>query len=838
LLDRFCDSSDPARALTLVAYRGLPAAPRLIAAASYFAVTATEAEAAFAVDDHFRGKGLGTALLERLAAVAADNGLDWFVATTLADNDAMLEVFRDSGFEIRSKSSAGLVDVRLSLAPSNESVAAAERRDRIATATSLRPVLEPKSVAVVGASRDPSRIGRRILSAVVRGGFRGAVFPVNPSATEIDGLPCCPSVREIPGAVDLAVIAVPPQAVPAAIEECGAAGVKAIVAITAGFAETGTEGRAAQQRLVESVRGYGMRLVGPNCMGVLNTDPQVSLNASFAERLPPAGGVALASQSGGLALAVLALAAERQIGLSTFVSLGNKADVSGNDLLQYGEAHARTSVILLYLESFGNPRRFAGLARHIGRTKPIVVVKAGRTPAGTRAAGSHTAGLAAAETAVDALFRQTGVIRADTIDEMFDIAACLDAQPLPKGRRVAVVTNAGGPGILAADAIEACHLEASRFSATTRARLTQLLPAAATLVNPIDMVASAGPDEYRHVIEAVLAAEETDALLVIYTAIESARSADILAAIAEGISAGRAAGGAGKPVAACVMAMPGRPAPLRAGHETIPVYTFPENAVRALGKAGAYARWRAEPPGLFWGFDDIQNDEARALCRKAIDARGDTWLTMEEAHRVLHLFGLPLAAGAIARTAEDAAALAAALGFPVAAKLVSDEAQHKTELGGVRLNLADEPAVRRAFHDLSAAAREHGVTFGGVLMQPMVDGMETLIGVTEDPLFGPLVAFGLGGIHVEVLRDVAFRIAPLTDRDADDLVRGIRGFPLLQGYRGRAPVDLDALKDVLLRISRLAIDVPEIVELDLNPVMALPSGRGCRIVDARIRVRS
>lgn len=837
LIDQFCDSSDPRRAVTLLAYGGLTAAPQLIAVVSYTAVTETDAEAAFTVDDRFQGKGLGTALLERLAAIATTHGFRCFQAVTLTDNSAMLDVFRDSGFEIRSKSSEGCVEVRLALAPSSESVAAAERRERLATVASLRPVLEPRSVAVIGASRDPSHLGRRILDSVVNGRFRGPIYPVNPRATELAGLRCYQSIREVPPGVDLAIVAVPSQAALATIDECGAAGVKATVAITAGFAEVGAGGRALQDELVEKARGYGMRLVGPNCMGLLNTDPEVRLNASFAENLPPTGRVALASQSGGLAMAILALAAERRIGLSTFVSLGNKADVSGNDLLQWGESDPRTAVILLYLESFGNPHRFARLARRIGRTKPIVVVKAGRTPAGTRAAGSHTAALAATETAVQALFQQSGVIRADTIDEMFDLAACLDAQPLPGGDRVAIVTNAGGPGIMAVDACEAAHLTASELSDATRACLAEFLSPAASLGNPIDMVASAGPNEYRRAIEIVLAADETDALVIIHAPLDARRSAEVLSAIASGIAAGRRAGASNKPVLACVMATPGRPAPLHTGDETIPAYAFPENAVHALGKARAYARWRSEPLGLFWGFDDIRGDDARTLCRQIVEARGTTWLTAEEARRVLDAFGLPLIAGSIARTAQAAAAAATGLGFPVVAKLSSPQVQHKTDVGGVRLNLTTAQAVRAAFDDLVGRAQQQGVTVEGVLVQPMVSGgLETMIGLTEDPLFGSLVAFGLGGIHVEILRDVAFRIAPLTDRDVDQLLRGIRGLPLLQGYRGQPPADLDALREVLLRVSRLAEAVPEILELDFNPVVALPPGQGCRILDARIRV--
>ena len=840
LVDRLCDSADEQRSVTLVAVRQVGDDTRLIAVGSYIASTPGVAEAAFAVDDRFQGKGLGTELLERLAAIAAGHGFRRFEATTLTDNNAMLEVFRDSGFEVRSKSAAGCVEVQLSLTPSVEGVVSAETRRRRATAASLRPMLEPRAVAVIGASRDPASIGRRILDALVAAGFSGPVYPVNPAADEVAGLRAYRSVRDVPAGVDLAVVAVPRDHVLAVVDDCAAAGVKSLVVITAGYAEAGDEGRARQQELVERVRGYGMRMVGPNCMGLLNAGPAVQLNASFSPIFPPSGHVGLSSQSGALGLAILHLASARGVGLSTFVSVGNKADVSSNDLLEYWEEDPATRVILLYLESFGNPRRFARLARRIGRTKPIVAVKAGRTRGGSRAAGSHTAALAANDVAVDALFHQSGVIRADTIDEMFDIAACLDAQPLPAGRRVAIVTNAGGPGILAVDACESSGLTVAPFSAETRARLGAFLPATASTGNPVDMVASAGPDEYRQAIEVALTDKDTDALIVIFAPVDVKHSAATVAAIREGIANARRAGATQKPILACVMADPGRPQPLDAGGERIPAYTFPENAARALAKVASYAEWRTQPPGLLWGFDDVHAEDARSICRGAVEARGEDWLTDEEMRRVLNAFGLPIAASAVAHTADDAAALGAVLGFPVVAKILSHRVQHKTEIGGVRLNLQNESAVRRAFNDILARAKKAGVldAVDGVLIQPMLTGgVETMIGVAADRLFGPLIALRpRAGSHVELLGDVRFRIAPLTDHDADELLREIRGFPLLQGYRGQPAADVDALRDVLLRVSRLADEVPEIIELDLNPVIALPEGHGCRIVDARIKV--
>jgi acetyl coenzyme A synthetase (ADP forming)-like protein len=839
VIARLSDSHDLGAALTLIVDRQLSDDVRPIATASYLALNDTTAEVAFAVDDHFQGKGLGSALLERFAVVAAHHGFERFQATTLADNIGMLEVFRDSGFEIRAKSAAGCVELQLSLAPSADGVRRAEDRDRTATAASLRPMLAPSAVAVVGASRDRSALGRRVLDSLRAANFTGPIYPVNPNVTELDGLRCYLTARDLPPGADLAVVAVPRDLVLGAVDDCAAAGVKSVVVITAGFAETGARGAALQQQLVARVRDHGMRMVGPNCMGVLNAAPDVRLNASFSPVVPPSGRVAFSSQSGALGLAILELAKERDVGLSTFVSVGNKGDVSGNDLLQYWESDPGTSVILLYLESFGNTRRFGRIARRIARAKPIVAVKAGRTRAGSRAAGSHTAALAASDVAVNALFQQSGVIRADTIDEMFDIAACLEAQPLPAGRRVAVVTNAGGPGILAVDACEAAGLNVVEFSSATRQKLAGFLPPEASIGNPVDMVASAGPDAYRRAIEVAMTADEADALIVIVAPVDPAAGDVVLAAIREGIVAGRRLGAAAKPVLACVMAERGTLMPLVAGGEKVPAYAFPENAARALGKVAAYAAWRSQPPALFWGFDDIRPAEARELCREVVTIRGDDWLTPEEVRRVLNDFGLPLVPTVLAHTPEEATGIASVIGYPVVAKLQTSRILHKSDVGAVRAGLTSDRAVRAAFRDLTALAAANGVTSDdeGVVIQPMISGgIETIVGVTEDPLFGPLVAFGLGGVHVEVLGDVGFRVAPLTDRDADELLRGVRGYRLLEGYRGHPPADVDALREILLRIARLAEEVPEIVELDLNPVIALPPGNGCRIVDARVRV--
>lgn len=527
------------------------------------------------------------------------------------------------------------------------------------------------------------------------------------------------------------------------------------------------------------------------------------------------------------------------MGISTFVSVGNKADVSGNDLLQYWEEDPNTDVILLYLESFGNPRRFARIARRVSRRKPIVAVKAGRTQSGRRAAGSHTAALAASDVAVEALFRQTGVIRAETLEEMFALAAGLANQPLPTGRRVAIVTNAGGPAVLCTDACEAGGLAVPELSEETKARLAAFLPAAAAVKNPVDLIASATPEQYRKAIETILAADEVDALIVLYISVSEVDTAPIAEGILAGIAAGRAARGKGKPVLACWMAEGDRDRSLALTNETIPTYPLPEIPARVLSRAAAYAEWRTQPLGLIPDFQDLDLPLAREICAKALSQRGAGWLTAEETRIVLTAMGLPVQPGGVAQTEDDAVELARRVGFPVAVKLASHRLVHKTEIGGVRLSLKEEGAVRQAFREIrDRLAQDNNLdAMEGVLVQPMVTGgVEVMVGVTHDPLFGPLIAFGLGGIHVEILGDVRFRVTPLTDRDAAGMVREIKGYQLLEGYRGHQPADVEAIQEVLLRVSRLVEAIPEITELDLNPIFALPPGQGCRIVDARIRV--
>ncbi len=705
-------------------------------------------------------------------------------------------------------------------------------------AAALRAFFSPAAVAVVGASRDPSRVGARLLDALQSSRYQGELYPVNPHATEIQGLRAWPSVRAIPGPVDLAVVAVPRDTVLEVAKDCADKGIRALLVITADFAETGPEGRAAQERLLALARARGLRLIGPNCFGLLNTAPAARLNATFGAPMPPRGSIAIASQSGALGLALVTTAQRQQIGISSFVSIGNKADVSTNDLLEYWEQDEETKVILLYLESFGNPRRFAEIARRVGRRKPIVALKAGRSTAGRRAAGSHTAALAANEVAVEALFRQTGVIHARTLDEFFAIGAALAWQPVPRGRRVAIVTNAGGPGILCADACEEAGLLVSELSDSLKADLKAVAPGAASLRNPIDLIATATPAHYRQTVATLLADEAIDALVACYVSVTTADSSEFARALRQGADLVPVAQEKRKPLLACWMAEhePSGASTLRQDH--IPVSSLPEMPARVLGQLAAYADWLRQPAGLFVECSNMDLAACRSLCRDTLDRDGPGWLSGEATRKLLVSAGFSLPTGGLAKTADQAARLARTIGSPVAVKLASRRFVHKSDVDAVRLNVGSEAEVRAIFRDFRARfAAERPEDMDGVIVQPMLKGgVEVMAGLTVDAQFGPLVAFGLGGIHVEILGDVQFRLAPLTERDAAEMVRTIKGARLLDGYRGHPPADVAALTELLQRLSRLAEALPEICELDLNPIFAFPPGEGYCIADARIRI--
>lgn len=839
IISSLCDSSHPAKALTLMVTRNDGSQEEIVATASYSSRGRHAAEVAFAVSDELQGKGIASQLLERLCVIAIRNGFLRFWAITSMDNYRMIDVFRHSGFDLHEHVEQGYVEVDFSVRPTDDSAATSALRDRLYTAASIRPFIKPNAIVVVGASRDPSSIGYRLVDEVVRAGFTGPVYAVNPHAAAIAQVTAYPSVKELPGPVDLAVIAVPRDHVLEVVDDCAERGIRALVVISAGFGECGEEGAALQQKLLEKVRGYGIRMIGPNCMGIVNTDPRAPLNASFSPVFPRTGGIAISSQSGAVGLALLALASDRGLGISSFVSVGNKADVSSNDLIQYWENDPATKVILLYLESFGNPRRFARIARRVCRTKPIIAVKAGRTPAGGRAAGSHTAALTSSDTATDALFRQTGVIRAETLDELYAIGAVLESQPLTPGRRVGIVTNAGGPGILCADACEAGRLTVPELDEETRSALRTILPPTAGVANPVDMVASASPSSYSRVIETVLGSPEIDAAIVIYIPLDRDGSDAMIEAIRRGVEQAREKGVRGKPVVVCILS----PAPakaLKAGGETLPVFASPEMAARVLSKCAEYASWRAQDEGFVPELDNLDITAARKRVKDLLMSASESWLSPEDIGIVLSAFGIRQPPSEVAMSRQKAIEIADRIGYPVVLKLASTEILHKSDVGGVYLNLQNASQVALAFKKLEIRLASEGRlhAMDGALIQPMIrEGIELMVGVTTDSLFGPLVAFGLGGVQVEVLGDVRFRITPLTDTDAHCMIQEIRGYRLLTGYRGRPKGDCNALEDLLLRVSRMVEEIPEIVELDFNPVVALPPGEGCLVLDARIRVQ-
>jgi acetyl coenzyme A synthetase (ADP forming)-like protein len=789
------------------------AAGNIVALASYVRLRQPlSAEVAFAVADEFQGRGIATRMLEQLAASAAAVGIEEFVAEVMADNGPMLRVFADAGFAVTRATSAGETEVRLRLASTEAYRSHVDERDHVAVAASLRPFFAPATVAVVGASIRRGSIGGELFRNVLRGEFAGAVYPVNRTGEAVAGVQGYASVGDIPTTIDLAVICVPGPAVRAAAEDALAAGVRALCVISAGFAETGADGIARQERLLELVRAHGARLLGPNCLGIAVAKTQ--LNATFGPRALPAGNVGFSSQSGALGLALLERADERGLGLASFVSIGNKADVSSNDLLEYWEDDDETEVIVLYLESFGNPRKFARVARRVARTKPIVAMKAGRTATGARAASSHTAALAGSEAAVDALFQQTGVLRVETLEELLDVTSLLAGQPLPRGRNVAVLTNAGGLGILCADACEAAGLALPELASATRDALSSILPVEASLSNPVDMLGSATAETYERVLPILLADPGIDALIVLFVPPVVAGAHEVADAIARAVEC---APRSDKPVLASVISAGGTPAALLDSGAT--PFAYPESAARSLGRVAERAEWLRRPQGRLPEVAGIDVDAARAVFTGATDR----WLTPGETRRLLDAYSLPLVSERRVDSVEAAVAAAAELGFPVVVKSAVPGA-HKMEIAGVALDLRDDAAVRAAAERIGAP----------LLVQPLIrGGVELLVGAVNDPVFGPLVALGPGGTFAELIGDAGFRLAPLTDVDAEELVSAGKVGLLVDGFRGAEPADRRAVADVVLRIGRLIADAPEIAEIDLNPVIAGPDG--CVAVDARIR---
>ncbi|MGZ4131800.1 MAG: bifunctional acetate--CoA ligase family protein/GNAT family N-acetyltransferase [Actinomycetota bacterium] len=814
--------------MTLLAFAG-GGGGAMIGGAQFFREGESHrAEVSMSVSDEFQGHGLGSILLGHLAQAAQEVDVTTFYAEVLPENHRMVGVFRDSGFRATIHAKPGMVEVEFPTTITEGTVEQFEERDRVSAANAVRRFLEATSCAVIGASRDPASIGGRLFRNLVTAPYGGVVYPVNPTTPVVQGVTAYPSVAEVPGEIELAFIAVPAKYVLDVAKQCGEKGVRALVVISSGFGEVGGDGVRMQRDLLDLCRAYGMRLIGPNCMGIVNTDPELKLNGTFSTTWPPVGRVAFMSQSGALGIAVMDHAAVLGMGLSSFVSVGNKADVSGNDLLCYWDEDPRTDVILLYLESFGNPQRFGRLARRIGRRKPIVAVKSGRSAAGARATSSHTGALLAAnDTTVDAVFRQHGVIRTDTLEEMFDVATLLANQPVPRGRKVAILTNAGGLGIQCADTCEARGLHVPELAGPTVEELRSFLPATASVGNPVDMIASASPEDYRRAIATMAADPGIDALIVIYIPPLEQDAPPIARAMVEAIGSLERQ----LPVLTCFMSARGIPDELRTPDVKVPSYAFPEQAAIALAHAADHGAWREKPIGEIPELPGIREDEAHATIASALE-RNESWLPPEDVAELLDCYGITRVHETNVTTPEEAADAAAHFEGNVVLKAAGPV--HKTESDAVRLDLGPSEVLQEA-RDMAARLQERGQPCEGFVLQEMIhSGTEMLVGAATDPVFGPVIAVGAGGVTVELTRDVAVRVAPLTDVEAEEMVRDLATFPLLDGFRGSVKKDVRALVDVVLRISRLASDHPEIAEMDCNPVMVLP--HGAAVVDARVRI--
>jgi acetate---CoA ligase (ADP-forming) len=695
----------------------------------------------------------------------------------------------------------------------------------------LDTLFAPRSVAVIGASNRPGSVGRAIFTNILLNEYTGTVYPVNPKDRSISGVRSYPSVQDLPESVDVAVVVVPAAVVPEVTEECGEKGVKSLIVISAGFKEVGQDGAALESQVTALARKYSMRMIGPNCLGTINTDPQVRLNASFASQMPLQGSIAFASQSGAVGEAVIDYAASEGIGFSKFISVGNKADVNENDVLEYLRADQQTKVILLYIEDIVDGRKFVDTVTRVTQDKPIIAVKAGVSPEGAKAASSHTGALAGSDEAYNAILRQSGVIRVESIIDLFDYARAFAKQPPPQGNRVAIITNGGGPGIMATDASVRYGLQISQFSEATKTTLRAGLPKEASVNNPIDLVGDAQADRYELALQA-LQDESVDCSLVLLTPqamVDLKKVAETIATVGPRT---------GKTILTSILGLTDiTPAVEVLESNNIPHYIFPESAVRALAAMYEYQRWITRPRTQVRHFD-IDTKKAQEILSNAKRA-GLTNLPQDDALKILGIYGLPVIKTESASSREEAVAAAKRIGFPVAMKIVSPDVIHKIDVGGVRLDLGNEEDASRAYDEIQRNVLSHlpNARIEGVLVQEyLTGGAETIVGIHRDPKFGPLLMFGLGGIYVEVYRDVSFRLAPIRELSATNMIGEIRGSKILQGFRGQPPSDSNAIVECIQRLSQLSMELPDVIELDVNPLVALD--HGCRALDARIIISS
>jgi acetyltransferase len=695
----------------------------------------------------------------------------------------------------------------------------------------LQHFFNPSSVAVVGASQNPSKIGYEILNNIVQYGYGGSVYPINPKAQEILGLKAYPDLISVPSKIDLAVIALPAPAVMDVLKQCGTKGVDSIIVISAGFKETGPEGAHLEEELAIQAKELGIRVVGPNCLGIIDTTS--SLNASFAADMPLPGHIGFFSQSGALCVAILDWALGENVGFSRFVSVGNKMDISETEVMLSMGKDENTRVILGYLESIEDGPRFMKAAREVSQTKPIIIIKSGTTGAGAKAASSHTGALAGSDHAYRAAFKQSGIIRAESMQSLFSYAMAFASQPLPKGPSLAIITNSGGPGILAADACDRSSLHLTPIRKETADRLREFLPRTASVYNPIDIIGDATLERYEKTLEVVLKDEMLHAVLILFAptaAVDPEAVAMSIVSLAKDTD---------KPIITAFMGGKGvRGARKVFQNHNIPTYEYPDDAISALDAMLSYRRWREKPARQYQRFEADTTRVREVFASIIKQHRHD--LIESEAREILKAYGFRLPANRIARTTNEAVSAASEIGYPVVMKIASPDVLHKSDMGGVRVGVEDEAMLKEAFFDITSKIqlRQPEARILGVMVQEMIpQGREVILGITRDIQFGPMIMFGLGGIYVEVLKDVAFRIAPLSVESADAMIREIRSFPLLRGVRGEAPADIKGIRDALLRLSQMAVDFPEIIEADVNPLLVCPEGQGAVAVDARITIQ-
>ncbi len=835
---RFC-TADYQNQFAFVAEAIIEKQKQIVAVGRYSRMpNAKTAEIAFIIQDEYQEKGIGTKLIEWLATVARQNDIDTFEAYVLPENTEMLSTFQGYGFHMKEELENGVYHITFPLTRTPEVVREKDARTLTATLNSLEHILKPHSVAVIGATNRPGAIGRLVFQSMLQSGFSGVVYPISVSHDAVLSVKAYHSVLEVPGEVSLAIITVPAAQVLNVVDECGRKKVKGLIIISDGFKEKGPEGAALEREVANTAFGYGMRIIGPNCMGIINTDPAVKLNATFSLINPPQGNLAFISQSGALGLGVLEYAQSQNIGFSSFVSVGNRADIASTDMLQYWEKDPATRAILLYLESFDNPEIFSRISRRVSASKPILAIKGGSTAEGSRASRSHTGAMATSDIVSDALLKEAGIVAINSMGELFESAILLANQPVPKGRRVAILTNGGGPGILAADSCARNGLRVPELAAETISKLKPVIKRDISINNPLDLTAGVSGQEFEDCLRILAEDPGNDAVITIFVPPAGLDVSNIETAISNVVPVIRRNN---KPILTCFVGLANIKGKNLNG-TFVPYYLFPENAAGALSNAVKYHELISRRYGTVPSFKDIDREKGRQIVNSIMRSTAErpVWVTTDLMNELFNNYGIRFAETCFAATAEEAAEMAVKTGFPVAVKLNSATITHKTDVGGVVLNVNSAEGVKQAFNSIRTNLEKigRGGEMQGVTVQHMVtEGAELIVGVTTDPLLGHVIMFGMGGIYAEVFKDTAIRLLPLTDVSAAELINSIKMSPIFKGYRGSPQMDIEALTDLLLRVSALVEDVPQIAEMDLNPVKLQTAGQGYWVVDARISIK-